>query len=68
MSSLGEDLPKQMTRVRDELLPIYDAIGPSGVFAATMMRMALDRAQHALAEGDVVAMMRVYQVLKDFKE
>lgn len=66
MASLGEELPKEMKRVRDELLPIYDAI-PTGIFAATLMRAALDRATKALAEGDVVEMIRVYEELRDFK-
>lgn len=37
MSTLGEKLPKEMARVR-ELIPHYDAI-PTGIFAATMMRV-----------------------------
>jgi hypothetical protein len=65
MSTLGEDLPREMARVRDELLPMYDAI-PTGVFAATMMRNDLDAAARALAAGDVVEMLRVYQSLKGF--
>jgi hypothetical protein len=63
--TLGEALPHEMARVRDELLPMYDAI-PTGVYAATMMRADLDRAAKALAEGDVVAMLRVYESLKGF--
>jgi hypothetical protein len=63
--SLGEALPQEMARVRDELLPMYDAI-PTGVFAATLMRQDLDRAAKAMAEGDTVEMMRVYQSLKDY--
>lgn len=62
--TLGEALPKEMARVR-ELLPMYDAI-PTGVFAATMMRNDLDAAARALAEGDTVAMLRVYESLKGF--
>lgn len=64
--SLGTELPKEMARVRDELLPTYDAI-PTGVFAATLMRADLDRATRALAEGDVVEMIRCYEALKNYK-
>ncbi len=64
MASLGDELPKEMTRVR-ELLPLYDAI-PAGFIAATMMRAELDRAARALASGDVVAMIEVYESLKGF--
>lgn len=68
MTTLGEDLPKQMARVRDDLMPLYQSIGPAGAFALLMMREALDRAAKALAEGDVEKMMVAYERLKGFKE
>lgn len=68
MSSLGTELPKEMARVRDELMPLYQSIGPAGGFALAMMRAELDRATKALAEGDVVTMIRSYEALKGFKE
>lgn len=64
--TLGEALPKEMARVRDELMPLYLEIGPAGQFALALMRQDLDAAAKALAEGDVVEMMRVYQSLKGF--
>lgn len=64
MSSIGEELPKEMARVR-ELLPLYDAV-PTGGFAATMMRADLDRAARALAAGDVVQIVEVYESLKGY--
>ncbi len=66
MSTLGDELPKEMARVRDVLLPVYDSI-PGGQFAAAMMRADLDRASKAMIEGDVVAMVRAYQSLKDWQ-
>jgi hypothetical protein len=66
VKTLGEALPEEMTRVRDEVLPVYMAIGPAGVIAATMMRHDLDTAAKALAEGDVIAMLKVYQSLKEY--
>ena len=62
--TLGEALPAEMARVRDEVLPVYLSIGPSGLFAATWMRLALDKAAVAMIEGDVIAMMRAYEELK----
>jgi hypothetical protein len=64
--SLGEALPREMARVRDVLMPQYLAIGTPGIFALTMMRVALDGAAKAMAEGDTVAMIRYYQELKGF--
>lgn len=63
--TLGDAPPREMARVRDEVLPEYDAI-PTGHFAATMMRADLDRAARALASGDVVEMLRVYETLKGY--
>jgi hypothetical protein len=65
MDSLGTALPREMARVRDVVLPEYLAI-PTGIFAATMMRADLDRAATALAEGDVIEMLRAYESLKEY--
>ena len=65
--SLGEALPKEMARVRDVLMPQYQSIGPAGAVARSQMRMDLDRAAKAMAEGDVAEMARVYVSLKGFK-
>lgn len=64
MKPLAEALPEEQQRVR-ELLPIYDAI-PTGVFAATIMRESLARAEQAAASGNVVAMMAAYEDLKGY--
>lgn len=63
--SLGETLPKEMARVR-ELMGQYREIGPAGRFALTLMEMTMQAADKAMIEGDTVAMIRVYQELKEF--
>lgn len=68
MNTLGDELPKEMARVRDVLMPQYLSIGPAGGFALAMMRASLDRAAKAMAEGDLPAMIRAYQELKDFED
>lgn len=67
--TLGTALPKMMAHVRDDVLPCYElaCLKGAGRFAAQMMRADLDAAAKALAEGDVVAMLRAYQSLKDYK-
>lgn len=65
-STLGEALPAEMTRVRDEVMPMYIEIGPPGAIALHLMRTSLDAAAKAMAEGDVVAMLRAYEDLKGF--
>jgi hypothetical protein len=66
MDSLGEALPREMARVRDVVMPIYREIGPGGAIALSFMRRDLDLAARALAEGDVAAMIVVYQSLKEY--
>lgn len=61
--TLGEALPREMARVRD--LPYYTP-EVNGQFAAAMMRSDLDAAAKAMAEGDVVAMLRCYESLKNW--
>lgn len=65
-NTLGEALPVEMARVRDEVMPAYIAIGPAGAFALAMMRADLDSAAKALAEGDVITMVRAYNSLKGY--
>lgn len=64
---LGEDLPKQLARIRDVVMPVYYDIGPAGTFALAMMKTDLDRAARAMAEGDLPAMISAYQALKAYK-
>jgi hypothetical protein len=65
--SLGEALPREMARVRDQVMPAYQQIGGVGQFALTMMRQSLDAAAKAMAEGDPIAMIQAYQDLKEYK-
>lgn len=65
VKTLGEELPKEMARVRDVVIPAYQSIGPAGNFAVMMMRQDLDRAAKAMIEGDLVEMIRAYQSLKE---
>lgn len=67
MATLGEELPREMARVRDEIMPAYVEIGPAGRFALAMMRADLDRAAKAMAEGDMVAMLRALQELRGYE-
>ena len=68
VKTIGSELPKEMARVRDKLIPMYQSIGPSGMFAIMGMRADLDRAAKAMIEGDTVEMIRVYQSLKGWEE
>ena len=62
--NLGTALPAEMARVRDEILPMYIEIGAPGAMAASLMRADLDAAAKALAEQDVVEMLKLHEKLK----
>lgn len=63
--TVGEALPWQMARIRDEVMPAYAELGAAGELALMLMKEDLDEAARAMAEGDVVAMIRIYQSLKE---
>lgn len=67
MDTLGDALPREMARVRDDILPIYRESGPGAAIAVLMMRRDLDLSAKALAEGDVVAMIRCLKELREWK-
>ena len=62
--TLGEALPAEMARVRDEVMPAYAACGDVGAFALAQMRVELDAAAKALSERDMATAVRVYESLK----
>jgi len=69
MQTLGEELPKEMERVR-KLIVMYnhpDLMG-AGVFASTMMEQSLKKADIAVMSGDISAMILAYQDLQGYTE
>lgn len=68
VTTLGDELPRQMARVRDKVMPAYDDLpANAGAFALALMRRDLDAAAAALASGDVVEQIRPCQALRDYK-
>lgn len=65
--TLGDALPKRMAEIRDVYIPAYEAAGPAGQPAISLMKAELDRAAAAMAEGDVIAMINSYQSLMEWK-
>ena len=67
MSTLGDALPREQARVR-ELVKEYrhPLLNGAGEIAARMMEHALGNAERAAVSGDVVAMLRAYEELKEF--
>jgi hypothetical protein len=62
MSNLAEELPLEIKR-NQELKEIYRDI-PTGFIGASMIQLDIDLAVKAIADGDVIAMLRAYETLK----
>jgi hypothetical protein len=68
--TLGDALPREMTRVRTQVLPAYQEvlkIAPMTQFTINLMNASLDAAQRAMAEGDVVAMIQCLEDLRGYE-
>lgn len=65
MSNIIEAIQQECNRLRDTVIPEYDKI-PTGVFAATIMRDAIRRAEKAVASGDSIACVSSLQELRGF--
>jgi hypothetical protein len=66
MTNLAEALPKEIARVRDDLIPVYQKFA-TGALAVWMMRKDIEKAEQAIAAQDTVEMLRAYQALEGYK-
>ena len=66
METLGDALPKEQARVR-EILGHYKEIGTARMFGAAMIEQSLKNSDQAVMSGDLVAMLRAYEDLKNIK-
>jgi hypothetical protein len=67
-----DDLPSRLLakrdQVRDEVLPAYEAIGPAGGFAVSLViKPALKRAEEALKNHDAAEMIGALRDLEGIK-
>lgn len=67
MSSLGEEYPKEQARLRQCLINGKE-IGPVGTFYCMVIEDCLRRADVAVMEQDLAAMIAIYQEMKEIKE
>ena len=63
MDTLGDALPREITRCK-ELLTIYEEMGPAGTFGVAFLKRDIEDAEKAIADNDLVAMVRIYPKLK----
>lgn len=67
MDTLGDAYPREQVRIRQCILNGQE-IGPEGRFYVLMAEDLLKRADKAAIEGDVVAMIRLYKEMQEFKD
>lgn len=66
--SLGDAIQDEIKRVRELVVQYNDPIlNGAGRFASFMMEQSLDKAVKALAEGDVIEILRAYEDLKTYE-
>ena len=63
--NLIEGLIEEMNRVR-EIIKIYEE-KPAGNFAAAIMKVDIANAEKAMANGDVIAELQCFEVLKSYE-
>ena len=63
--NLMEGIMLELARNR-EALKVYESL-PAGAFASAMIKRTIARAEKAIAGGDVIEMMKVYEELKETK-
>ena len=64
MANLVGGIIEQQKRVREEIIPRYEEIGPNGQIGLMFLRMAVDNGDKALASGDIELMIRAYKELE----
>jgi len=68
MASLAEELPRQIARVSEEVIPAFEALRsmPNVLVEPqiAMMKLAISEAVKACAQGDTLAMIQWHEELK----
>ena len=62
--NLIEGLQKEANRRRD-ILPQYEAIGAAGIFGLAFLKNDIERAEQAIAGGEVIEMVALYKELSE---
>ena len=62
---LHKALEKEQERIR-QLIEQYESCGPSGEFAADIMKRALQQSAQSIASGETCQIITAYERLKGF--
>lgn len=66
--NLMDGLLSEMNRVR-EIIKEYEMpeLKGAGIFAATMMKQSIAKAENSIRSNDVIKMLRAYSELKEYE-
>lgn len=65
--TLADALPREIERVRNEVMPVYKEVGRAGEFALRMMEADIKAAERAIMESDVSGMFVAYKSLQGYE-
>lgn len=65
MSNLIEAIQQKCNYIRDEVIPMYEQIGPVGNIGKMFLQNEVRNAESVIASGDVVQMVSTLQSLTE---
>ena len=65
MANVIEGIQECCNTIRDEIIPLYERIGPAGTIGKMLLQQQVKGAEAVIASGDVVQMITT---LKDLRE
>jgi len=63
--NLIEGIQQKCSFIRETIIPVYDEIGPVGVFGKLGLLADIKKGEQAIASGDTITMLRVYKELEE---
>ena len=64
-TNIIEGIQAECRRVREQLVPAYEEIGPVGAFGKAMILAAVQEGEAAIASGDTIRMMQALVALRE---
>jgi hypothetical protein len=62
--NLIEGIQQKCNFIREKIIPVYDEIGPAGVFGKMGLQADIKKGEQSIAGGDTIEMLRVYKELE----
>jgi len=62
--NLIEAIQERCNFIREQVIPLYDEIGPAGAFGKMMLQQDIKNAESVIASGDCIAMIATLKELR----